>query len=274
MPQPEPRIVVVLQNNGGAAVSKCRLPRSITLTVALIVAGVGCQEAPDGVAGPLDVRAHHAPGHTRGGGGGGQDSGAGSVVDLSGGYSTAASQPIDFRVTGRAVTANSADDVPVTFAVDGLTTVFDTDVCEWSSNLDAATASALWTESTGKFASSVARWFRMRVNLKENGQPDGQHFTISRHRENNLNWEFKAGTPGDLLGSTHATGTFVDNGATQELTITGGAISVNMRVRRACTVPPVWGVSPASISYSVHPRAYTSTRASRSVSPLACSGLM
>lgn len=156
------------------------------------------------------------------GGGEGEDPGAGSVVDLSGGYSTAASQPIDFRVTGRAATANSADDI--TIVVDGLTTVFDAGSCDWTPNLDAGAASALWTESIGQFASSTARWFRMRVNLQANGQPDGEQFTIATHRDPRFGWEFKAGTPGDLLGSIHATGTFVDNGATRELTITGGAV--------------------------------------------------
>lgn len=197
-------------------------PRSITLTAALVVAAAGCQEAADGVVGPLQVAAHHAPGHPGGGGDGG--GGAGSVVDLSRGYSTAASQPIDAGVTGRAATANSAEDAPVTFVVDGLTTAFDAGSCDWTSNLDAAAASALWTESIGQFAVSRARWFRMRVDLKANGQPSPTSFTIAKHREPLFGWEFKAGTPGDLLGSIPATGTFVDNGATRELTITGGAV--------------------------------------------------
>ena len=42
----------------------------------------------------------------------------------------------------------------------------------------------------------------------------------------------------------------------------------------ACAVGPSNGGSPVSISYSTHPSAYTSVRASRSRSPIACSGLM
>lgn len=203
--------------------SKSYSPRSITLTVALIVAAVGCQEATESVVGPLDVQAHHRPGH--GGGGGGADPGAGSVIDLSGAYSTAVSQPVNSRVTGKGAGASSAEYVPITFAVDGLTTAFDAGSCDWTSNLDAAGASTLWTEGAALFASSAARWFRLGVDLKANGEPAGGHFTIAHDRDGQFTYEFKAGTPGDLLGSTHATGTFVDNGATYDLTITGGAVT-------------------------------------------------
>ncbi len=42
----------------------------------------------------------------------------------------------------------------------------------------------------------------------------------------------------------------------------------------ACTVFPVWGGSPTSISYTTAPREYRSLRAVSSRSPVACSGLM
>ena len=221
-PDPEPRTVVVLQNSGGAAVSKTYFFRSVPLIATLVVVAAGCQEAPDGVVGPLDASAHHAPGHSGGKGGGG--GGGGDVIDLSGGFSTATSQPIEFGARGRNAGASSADDAPVTFVLDGLTTTFDAGSCEWTSDLDAASAEALWTEATGKYALSVARWFRMGVDLKANGQPDTRHGTLSRHREGNFNWELRVGVPGELLGSIPATGTFVDNGATQVMTITGGAV--------------------------------------------------
>ena len=51
-------------------------------------------------------------------------------------------------------------------------------------------------------------------------------------------------------------------------------VSVSVRAVTVCTFGPVNGASPASISYSTHASAYTSVRASRARSPIACSGLM
>jgi len=42
----------------------------------------------------------------------------------------------------------------------------------------------------------------------------------------------------------------------------------------ACAVAPVYGGSPASISYNTQPSAYRSLRPSRPSSPIDCSGLM
>jgi hypothetical protein len=50
--------------------------------------------------------------------------------------------------------------------------------------------------------------------------------------------------------------------------------SVITRATIAWAVGPVKGGSPTSISYSTHPRAYTSLLAVISRSPIACSGLM
>ena len=50
--------------------------------------------------------------------------------------------------------------------------------------------------------------------------------------------------------------------------------SVSSFAMMACAVGPVCGGSPASISYSTAAREYTSLRASRWRSPVACSGLM
>jgi hypothetical protein len=55
--------------------------------------------------------------------------------------------------------------------------------------------------------------------------------------------------------------------------IAGGA-SVKRRASIACGLVPANGSAPASISYSMHPRAYTSLRPSTFWSPDACSGLM
>ncbi|MDX1395602.1 MAG: hypothetical protein R3195_14560 [Gemmatimonadota bacterium] len=199
--------------------------RFLPLTAALIVAAVGCQEAPDGVTGPLDVSAHHAPDHAKGkggDGGGGQE--AQSVVDLSGGFSTTTSQPVDYEVTGRSAGVLSREDI--TLAVDGLTTDFDADACDWTSNLDASTASDLWTEGIAQFAVSRPRWLRYGVDFKTLGEPSTGNGARMRHREPQFGWEFRVGTLEDLLGSIKTIGTFVDNGATREMMITGGAIRI------------------------------------------------
>jgi hypothetical protein len=54
----------------------------------------------------------------------------------------------------------------------------------------------------------------------------------------------------------------------------GVGLSVSTLATIACTVLPVNGGSPVSISYVTAPSAYTSVRASMARSPIACSGLM
>ena len=63
-------------------------------------------------------------------------------------------------------------------------------------------------------------------------------------------------------------------GTVSRVAVTGGAFSVMTFATMAWAVLPVYGGSPASISYSIAPREYTSLRASSSRSPIACSGLM
>jgi hypothetical protein len=63
-------------------------------------------------------------------------------------------------------------------------------------------------------------------------------------------------------------------GTVSRCVVTGGAFSVITLATIACAVLPVYGGSPANISYSIAPREYTSLRASSSRSPIACSGLM
>ena len=54
----------------------------------------------------------------------------------------------------------------------------------------------------------------------------------------------------------------------------GVGLSVSTLATMACTVLPVKGGSPVSISYVTAPSAYTSVRASVARSPMACSGDM
>ena len=54
----------------------------------------------------------------------------------------------------------------------------------------------------------------------------------------------------------------------------GPGFSVITFATIACAVGPVNGGSPSSISYSTHPKAYTSAFGVISRSPIACSGLM
>ena len=53
-----------------------------------------------------------------------------------------------------------------------------------------------------------------------------------------------------------------------------GSGSLNRLAMIACAVGPVYGGSPASISYTTHARLYWSLRPSKRVLPVACSGLM
>ena len=55
---------------------------------------------------------------------------------------------------------------------------------------------------------------------------------------------------------------------------TEGMLAPRCLAMIACAVGPVYGGSPASISYTTHARLYRSLRPSSRGSPLACSGLM
>lgn len=196
----------------------------------------GCQEPRSATTGPEapGARAHHRPGHGGGGDDGGDGDGGGgggSTVELTGGYTTLAAQPVDYSRSKRGAGAMSADDEPITYAVDGLTTTFDAASCDWSDNLDAAGAAAFWSEAALRFAAPDARVFATHVDTRANGQRAGEHHTRGRFFEDGpdgrLMWRFKVGVPENLLESLatrEAIGTFTENGATAEFEITSGAL--------------------------------------------------
>lgn len=155
-----------------------------------------------------------------------------ATVELSDSYSTPSGpQDIVFEQNGRRAVVKTADEQQITYKLD-ITLPFVAASCDWSGVNDAVAAKVFWDEflfDTDTQQDDQLRHFLIRVNKKALGQEAGEHRTEARWFVQGgplgkVLYLVKAGTPGDLLGSPHATGDFVDNNGTKTLTITGGAV--------------------------------------------------
>ena len=88
------------------------------------------------------------------------------------------------------------------------------------------------------------------------------------------NWAAVANRSAGSFASALMTACSTQGGTASRTERSGGTGSVKHFTMIAWAVGPVNGVRPASISYSTHPRLYTSLRPSSSTAPPACSGLM
>ncbi len=218
---------------------------------------LSCESSPDSVAGPDDIPpvrfspAPCAPDDQRGRCRGETGATESAKVVLGGKYSTpTGEQDIIFKQTGRAVEAKTADGQQITYKLNItlLPTLeeFEGGTCDWSGVDDATAARDFWNGFlTPTQQDDQLRHFLIRVNKKALGQEAGEHRTEARWFVQGgplgkVLYLVKAGTPGDLLGSPHATGDFVDNNGTKTLTITGGAV----RLTKCNVTPNAFGCGP------------------------------
>lgn len=162
------------------------------------------------------------------------ESSANASVELTGGLTTSAAQPVNLKTSGRSATLDSQYDVPIPIAISGQIPssggvnwgdcIWNTDVGDWASGEGLVDAQALWDTVLG-FGAEMERHYSAYIDLKSNGETDWDHrmrahwFTWTGPDQTGTKymWEVVAGADRDLslvqpVGSWDGTVMTVEDG--------------------------------------------------------------